>query len=409
MRCPTLSELPPPPPGKTGWPWTEESPQLPDTMPDGSPWPKISIVTPNYNYGKFLEETIRSVLLQGYPNLEYIIIDGGSTDNSVEIIKKYEPWLAYWVSEPDEGQAHAINKGLQKTTGEIVAWLNSDDMYTKNSISKAAQFIIKSSNVDIVYGDCLYIDSKGKKLKKFKTAEFDQIKLFLGLIPQPSTFFKRKLLKYSYINESLNYTIDNDLWLKYNQKATFKYIPTILSYYRLHPSSKSIKKELLLRKEQCEVSLEHLQNSNIPHKSREELSRIITWKLGIINWIIGDIERAKKYLEQIEVKDISNKISYIQEAIFTFIQTGQAETMSKYDIKHKELLIKNFHKYITHITGCESYNMLKNLLSQYYLTLALERKDITLLLIGLSKDPIYLIRLLAKKLNIIRNELSYIA
>ena len=105
MHCPTLAELPPPPPDKTGWPWSEESPPLPATMPDGSPWPRISIVTPSYNQGQFIEETIRSVLLQGYPNLEYIVMDGGSTDNSVEIVRNYNSWLAYWVSEPDRGQA----------------------------------------------------------------------------------------------------------------------------------------------------------------------------------------------------------------------------------------------------------------------------------------------------------------
>ena len=93
MRCPTLEELPPPPPGKTGWPWTEESPQLPDRMPDGSPWPRVTIVTPSLNQGTFIEETIRSVLLQGYPDLEYIIIDGGSTDDSVGAIQKYEKWF----------------------------------------------------------------------------------------------------------------------------------------------------------------------------------------------------------------------------------------------------------------------------------------------------------------------------
>ena len=108
-----ISQLPPPPPDRTGWPWTEESPRLPSHMPDGSKWPKISIVTPSYNQGKFIEKTIRSVLLQNYTNLEYIIMDGGSTDESVEIIKKYKPWLTHWGSEKDEGQSDAINRGFK--------------------------------------------------------------------------------------------------------------------------------------------------------------------------------------------------------------------------------------------------------------------------------------------------------
>ena len=132
MRCPTLAELPPPLEGKTGWPWTVESTQLPETMPHGSPWPRISIVTPSYNQGEFIEETIRSVLLQGYPNLEYIIMDGGSSDKTNEVISKYASWLKYWRSQKDEGQAAAITEGFLRATGQIGAYINSDDFYLQN-------------------------------------------------------------------------------------------------------------------------------------------------------------------------------------------------------------------------------------------------------------------------------------
>src|SRR4051812_31180515 len=124
MKCPSLAELPPPPPGAAGWPWTEESSGL-----EEGPWPRVSIVTPSYMQGDFLEETIRSVLLQGYPDLEYFIIDGGSTDRSVEIIRRYEPWLAGWVSEKDAGQPAAVNKGWNRASGDILAYINSDDWY----------------------------------------------------------------------------------------------------------------------------------------------------------------------------------------------------------------------------------------------------------------------------------------
>src|ERR1700747_491647 len=127
MRCPQLNDLPEPPPGKKGWPWTEESTALPSS--DEQQGPRITVVTPSFNQGTFLEETIRSVLLQGYPDLEYIVLDGGSTDNSVDILRNYDRQLTNWVSERDRGQTHAINKGLARATGDIAAYLNSDDLY----------------------------------------------------------------------------------------------------------------------------------------------------------------------------------------------------------------------------------------------------------------------------------------
>ncbi|MGA9377420.1 MAG: glycosyltransferase family 2 protein [Phormidium sp.] len=149
----TLKDLPAPPSDKIGWPWTEENQPLPERMPDGSEWPRISIVTPSYNYGQFIEETIRSVLLQGYPNLEYIIIDGGSTDNTVEIIKKYEKYFAYWVSEKDGGQTDAINKGYQHCTGDLFVWLNADDSYTESSIlQKVVNYYLQG--YQLIAGGC---------------------------------------------------------------------------------------------------------------------------------------------------------------------------------------------------------------------------------------------------------------
>lgn len=121
------------------WPWGDALVRMQTARSDGSAWPRISVITPNYNYGEFLEETIRSVLLQGYPNLEYIVIDGGSSDNSLEVIHKYEPWLSHWESEKDKGQADAINKGFARASGEIIAWLNSDDVLLPGALRQVAE------------------------------------------------------------------------------------------------------------------------------------------------------------------------------------------------------------------------------------------------------------------------------
>ena len=166
MRSPTLAELPPPPAGREGWPWTVETP-TPATTPSGGAWPRISVVTPSYQQAIFLEETIRSVLLQGYPDLEYIVMDGGSTDGSVEIIRRYAPWLTHWQSGPDGGQPHAINDGFGRASGAWRAWLNSDDLFTPGALFAVARAADTGS---WLVGHTGYIDEHGRRIGRFPTA-----------------------------------------------------------------------------------------------------------------------------------------------------------------------------------------------------------------------------------------------
>lgn len=151
--------LPMPPANKTGWPWEGDS-VTPNFDPSFTGWPKISIITPSYNQGRFLERTLRSVLLQGYPNLEYIVMDGGSRDESVQIIEKYADHIDYWVSEKDRGQAHALNKGLERCTGDVIAFVNSDDYYLPDTLRRVGRLFIEHPQVAWLSGVCRYYDEK---------------------------------------------------------------------------------------------------------------------------------------------------------------------------------------------------------------------------------------------------------
>ena len=133
--------------------------------------PLVSIITPSFNQAQYLEQTIQSVLSQDYPNIEYIIMDGGSTDGSVDIIKKYQDKIKYWVSEQDAGQTEAINKGFAKAQGEILAWINSDDSYNPNAVSEAVKYLIENPNVAMVYADCNFIDENGNVIGKFNAKQ----------------------------------------------------------------------------------------------------------------------------------------------------------------------------------------------------------------------------------------------
>jgi glycosyltransferase involved in cell wall biosynthesis len=237
-----LIELPPPPSGKTGWPWTETSTHFIESIMSNKSCPRISIITPSYNQGIYLEATVRSVLLQKYPELEFIIIDGGSTDNSVDIIRKYERWIKYWVSEPDDGQAYAIDKGIRKATGDILAWLNSDDVLCPGALHKVAEQYVRMPEVDLVYGDCDMIDQSGNVFSRFNVRAGGIIELLEeNFISQPSAFFSRRALeKTGGLDRGLNYAMDYDLWIRiFLKKMHVYYLPITLSQFRYHDTSKS--------------------------------------------------------------------------------------------------------------------------------------------------------------------------
>lgn len=248
MTVPKLNDLPSPPPDRTGWPWTETCSSPSENRGDSTHCPKITIVTPSYNQGEFIEETIRSVLLQGYPNLEYIIIDGGSKDQSVDIIKKYSKWIANWVSEPDRGQSHAINKGFAAATGEIFGWLCSDDLLTPGALNRVGQYFAEKK-------DCRWLAGPGD----FVTLETGEVEHFLAgicsatalmkfwnygfngyFMPQPSTFWSKSLWQdVGGLREDNHLAMDYELWLMFEEYTKLHLVPDTLSISQLHGECKT--------------------------------------------------------------------------------------------------------------------------------------------------------------------------
>lgn len=208
-------------------------------------WPLVSIVTPSYNQGRFIEATIKSVVDQGYPNLEYIIIDGGSTDGALDIIKQYAqryPCIR-WISEKDSGQSNAINKGLKMAKGEIVAWLNSDDTYHDKAIFSAVAFLQTHPDISLVYGDANIIDKDGNFVTKFPYTEvFDLWRLthISDYIMQPTTFWRRSVFdEVGYLDEGLYWTMDWDFWIRVGQRLQCAYNPVLMANNREYGETKT--------------------------------------------------------------------------------------------------------------------------------------------------------------------------
>jgi glycosyltransferase involved in cell wall biosynthesis len=218
-------------------------------MSELPPNPKVSIITPSFRQGRFIETTIRSVLAQDYPNIEYIIVDGGSKDETVDIIKKYEGKLAWWVSEKDNGHADALNKGFSHASGDILAWLNSDDIYFPGAVSEAVAFLTAHPEVGMVYADANLIDDEGKAIGKFASKQTNYRRMLDGSvhIPQATTFYRADLWhQVGPLDLSLFYSFDYDLWVRMAKVKEVRYLPRMWAYFRIHDKGKTV-----LNDDQC--------------------------------------------------------------------------------------------------------------------------------------------------------------
>jgi glycosyltransferase involved in cell wall biosynthesis len=206
--------------------------------------PLVSIITPSFNQARYIEATIRSVLGQDYPRIEYIVVDGGSTDGTVDIVKRYEDKLAWWVSEKDKGQTDAINKGFARANGDILAWLNSDDTYEPGAVSAAVKYLQEHPEAGMVYADCNFINENGRIIGRFGSAQTDYRLLRQGYvhIPQQTMFFRAELWRQvGPLDPSFYFAMDYDLWTRIAARVELKYLPgQTWANFRLHSSGKTI-------------------------------------------------------------------------------------------------------------------------------------------------------------------------
>jgi glycosyltransferase involved in cell wall biosynthesis len=285
-----FADLPESPAHLQGWPWTPDSkwqPLEPELTPEPTKgyWPKISIVTVNYNYGHFLEETIRSVLLQGYPNLEYILIDGGSTDNSLDIIRKYEKYFTYWVSEPDGGQTDALNKGYQKCTGDIYSWLNSDDTYPPSTLWEVSKF--RQAGYEMIAGSCrnLFLNQGTESITESRPYSFAQYLRFWAypfsefFLPQPSVFLAKKISDRCFpLDPKLHCAMDHQYFLRaLSQSPKTTIVQEVWAEFKHHGNNKT-GGDYSAFNELCQISLS--ESTKLPFLSRKlfesDLNNFIT-------------------------------------------------------------------------------------------------------------------------------------
>ena len=236
---------------------------------------KISVVTPSFNQGAYLEATLRSLLAQNYPDLELIVIDGGSTDQSVEIIRRYAPFLSHWESEKDRGQSHALNKGFAHVHGDIWTWLNSDDLLEPGVLRRVADVFAEDPEAGVVYGDCVYVGEDGETvIEKFPGEPYSRLRhLAHRFIAQPSCFFRTSMVPPA-VREDLHYCMDYDLWLKLAERGVkFHYVPEVFSRYRLHDESKSVSALVALHAEIVEKIYRPILRNGASREERRAIAQ----------------------------------------------------------------------------------------------------------------------------------------
>ena len=271
---------------------------------------KITVITPSFNQGKFLEESILSVINQLYPNLEFIIIDGGSTDNSVEIIKKYEKWISYWVSEPDCGQSHAINKGLRKATGDIIFWLNSDDICLPNSFDKVIKAFLSNPEYKLVIGQAQEIDRNGNVIGVLPS-EFSSWEEIVtsprNSIRQISTFFSKCLFdELGMIDESLHIAMDNDLLVRFSKYYKPLILEDYLTAYRSHEEAKTYHQILKGYKEIDNTRPKYLKDKSLKNRYSEKSAK---------NWL--SLSESNKFSSSERLKCLYNSLKQKPTFLFT--------------------------------------------------------------------------------------------
>ena len=277
-------KFPPPPSGKSGWPWTVESKRAPERRPDGGDWPKMSIITPSFNQGHYIEETIRSVLLQGYPNLEFIIIDGSSTDESLSVISKYNDWVKLIVEDQPRGMSRAINLGLSKVTGDLVTWISSDDVYFPDAFQRIGAAWDRISNFGAVVGAFYFLNDDSKitstRIKPYLphpapidlTLHSDDWRLH-----QVATFYLGDALRAvgNSVREDLLNNMDRELLYRIALRYKIHLLDDAIAAFRIHEKSKSWSLDNMITMAREYASIQYMFMNHIPREDalRKRIAR----------------------------------------------------------------------------------------------------------------------------------------